>query len=195
MNLFQFFPCRFKTKNLSIEISYFHTHYSWSDVDSRSLEHIERAIDIVKVVNIAIILSLATVSKECDTHILNAILTVSFPTLELIKYSRLLIGCNDSSTRRSLVHLNFFERSLAFFLFLLAVALEILRHLGYILCFKVLLLGSCSICGHLIDAVFHLVLAHASHILLNEMLLILSSLLVFIDHVSSHDIDLLGLEP
>ena len=55
--------------------------YSWSDIDSRSFEHIESFVNIFKMVNITHVLSLSTICELSYTHVLNALFAEFFATL------------------------------------------------------------------------------------------------------------------
>lgn len=162
--------------------------------DAWSFEHSDRPVYVVQVVNIAIVLVLSARREQRNAHVLDAALAELFPALQLGQHLLALLSRHTDRTRRPLIHLNLVKCALALLFFFLSVALQVLRHFGHVPRFEVLLLGCSGLRGHLVEFELHLVLANASHVLLDEVFLVLVTRRMLLDKVAALHVNGLRLQ-
>ena len=114
--------------------------------------------------------------------------------MELLEHSIFLGGGDHPRARRSLIHRDLFASALALLLLLLTISLNVLGHLCHIFVLKVLLLDDSLLDRHLVHLVLHLILFDASHVLPNEVLLVVDALPMVLDQRTSLVVNRLGLQ-
>ena len=91
----------------SVWIILFAPSCSGSHIDILSFEDVERTINIIQVVDKALVLVLSAGSELSHAHVPQTLLAELFAAIELIKHLLLLTHSHNSRARRPLVHLNF----------------------------------------------------------------------------------------
>ena len=157
---------------------------SGSHIDILSFEDVERTINIIQVVDKALVLVLSAGGELSHAHVPQTLLAELFAAIELIKHLLFLTDRDYPCSRGSLVHLNLPFSLLSLSFLFLAVLLQICRDLCVVLCFELALFLNLCFLGCNVGIECALGAANAAHVLSDEVLLVLRSLLMFLNQIA-----------